>query len=328
MMVGMNSSSSHAANADEPVHSSIGSRTSWSDVVVSLIVPAALVLLLVVVTWMQQGFVAGMRCGTDLIQPVGLVWLGMLALTVFAVRQWRRGTQSAAKALGWFACFILWWIVGNGDFANWMSGRVESPLQTEPSPALEQRDLDRPFDAVVVLGGGSSAIAPGFYELGRDGERVISAAQAYHAGATRKIIVTGSSTDGYEPPWKQSTQLLMSLGVPEDVIVRIEGVNTQAEMRSLKQLMDSPSSEMNELRQGNGDSPEELKVGLITSAFHMPRAMRLAKASSLELIPLPCAFRASSNERPWIASSLVPGAGNLETVAKMIKETIAKMAGQ
>jgi len=46
------------------------------------------------------------------------------------------------------------------------------------------------------------------------------------------------------------------------------------------------------------------------------------------LIPLPCAFRASSNERPWIASSLVPGAGNLETVAKMIKETIAKIAGQ
>ncbi|WP_461507849.1 YdcF family protein [Rhodopirellula baltica] len=328
MMFGMISSSSHSTAADEPAGSSIGPRTVWSDVLVALLAPATLGLLLVVVTWIQQGFVAGMRCGTDLVQPVGLVWLGMLALTAFAFRQWRRGTHSVVKALGWFTCFFVWWMVGNGDFANWMSGRVESPLQMEPSPALEQRDLDRPLDAVVVLGGGSSAVAPGFYELGRDGERVISAAQAYHAGATRKIIVTGSSTDGYEPPWKQSTQLLMSLGVPEDVIVRIEGVNTQAEMRSLKQLMDSPPSESNELRPDNTDSPDELKVGLITSAFHMPRAMRLAKASSLELIPLPCAFRAEDKQRPWVASSLVPAAGNLEILAKMIKETIAKIAGQ
>lgn len=285
-------------------------------------------LLLVAATWLQQGFVAGMRCGMDLVQPVGLVWLGMLALTVFAVRNWYRGSHSVFRPAGWLTCFIAWWIVGNGDFANWMSGQIESPLVAEPHPALEQRKLDRPFDAVVVLGGGSSAIAPGFYELGRDGERVISAAQAYHAGAARKIIVTGSSTDGYEPPRKQSTQLLLSLGVPEDVIVPIEGVDTQAEMRSLKQLMDSRSTEKSELWQGDTEQSGELRVGLITSAFHMPRAMRLANAASLELIPLPCAFRAKNEQQPWVASSLVPRAENLETVAKMFKETIAKIAGE
>jgi uncharacterized SAM-binding protein YcdF (DUF218 family) len=181
---------------------------------------------------------------------------------------------------------------------------------------------------VVVLGGGSSAIAPGFYELGRDGERVISAAQAYHAKATRAIIVTGSSTDGHEPPWKQSTQLLLSLGVPANAIFRIEGVNTQAEMKSLKQWMDSPPAEWKERWTEEAIDSGEPQVGLITSAFHIPRAMRLASNASLDLIPLPCAFRAKNNPRPWLASSLVPGAGSLDDVGKMFKETVAKMAGQ
>ncbi|WP_233214577.1 YdcF family protein [Rhodopirellula bahusiensis] len=324
----MNANPSIDPAEDQPTQSTVKPRSCCSGIVVALAVPAALVLLLVVVTWMQQGFVAGMRCGTDLIQPVGLVWLGLLALTAFAFSQWRRGFHSVVKPIAWFTCFLVWGIVANGDFANWMSGQVESPLRSEPHPALEQRKLERPLDAVVVLGGGSSAITAGFYELGRDGERVISAAQAYHAGATRMIIVTGSSTDGYEPPWKQSTQLLLSLGVPEAAIVRIEGVNTRAEMQSLRELMDSPPAEFGSLGRTDEEQSGELQVGLITSAFHMPRALRLAKASSLELIPLPCAFRAENNDRPWVASSLVPRAENLDTVAKMFKETIAKMVGQ
>ncbi|WP_236695935.1 YdcF family protein [Rhodopirellula islandica] len=324
----MNPSPSHSADADEPARSPSGPRTFLSEVVVSLIAPAALVFLLVIATWMQQGFVAGIRCGMDLIQPVGLIWLGLLALATHAVRQWRRGTVSGFKPIAWLVGFVLWGIVGNPGFANWASSQVESPLVSEPHPALEQRSLDRPLDAVVVLGGGSSAIAPGFYELGRDGERVISAAQAYHAKATRAIIVTGSSTDGYEPPWKQSTQLLLSLGVPEEVIFRIEGVNTRAEMKSLKQLMDSPPAQWKDRWTEESMESGEPQVGLITSAFHIPRAMRLASNASLDLIPLPCAFRAKNNPRPWLASSLVPGAGSLDDVGKMFKETVAKMAGQ
>ncbi|WDQ15953.1 YdcF family protein [Rhodopirellula sp. P2] len=326
----MNTLPTQTLVSDEIERSDHSKRTppSWNALFVSLVVPAAWVLLLVVSTWMQQGFVAGMRCGTDLIQPVGLVWLGMLALAVHAIVQCKRGAVSAWRPVVWLLGFVVWGIVGNAGFANWASSQVESPLASEPHPALEQRSLDRPLDAVVVLGGGSSAVAPGFYELGSDGERVISAAQAYHAHATRAIIVTGSSTDGYEPPWKQSMQLLVSLGVPEEVIFPIEGVNTQAEMNSLKQFVESPSAEWKERWTEEAVESGEPQVGLITSAFHVPRAMRLANNASLDLIPLPCAFRAIDNQRPWVASNLIPRADQLDTVGKMFKETIAKRAGQ
>lgn len=293
-----------------------------------LAVPAALVGGLVAVTWFQQGFVAGMRCGTALIQPVGLVWLGLLAFTTSRLRAYRRGTISGWKPLGALLLFLAWGVVANGSFANWASRSVETPLRLDPHAAIEQRKLETPFDAVVVLGGGSYAVAPGFYELGSDGERVISAAQAYHAGATRSIIVTGSATDGYEPPTKQSRTLLRSLGVPDGIIFSIEGVNTQAEMESLADLIQTPPSALSALWEASESSSDSRTIGLITSAFHMPRAMRLSRRHQLDLEPLPCAFRAKANEKPWLASDLVPGAENLVDVGKMLKETIAKLAGQ
>ncbi len=74
---------------------------------------------------------------------------------------------------------------------------------------------------------------------------------------------------------RDARQVLRELGVPAESIRKIGGRNTFEEMRHLRDLL----------------GPEE-RVGLITSGWHMPRAMRLARAAGLHVEPLPAGFAA------------------------------------
>ena len=66
----------------------------------------------------------------------------------------------------------------------------------------------------------------------------------------------------------------------------------------------------------------------MTSAFHMPRAMRLAESQNLDLIPIPCAFRSSRANRPWKASDWVPTADAQSTLGLAMKELLAFVLGR
>lgn len=306
-------------------------RRIWLWAIVAAAVPA---FGLPGMTWIFDGTVAALRCGVDLVMPVALVWLGLLAATAGLAASGRR------LAVLFAALFLIWTVLGNGDFVGWTLGHVEPAPSTDPPAALEQRKLQRPLDALVVLGGGTTRIAPGLVEAGRDGERVVSAAQAWHSGTTKTIIVTGSSDRaGSEAsatplltPRAQSQHMLESLGVPQNRIFAIEGVNTALEMKALASFLNQPPAEFLQ-RTGREKNrlPEDTRtwrVGLITSAFHMPRAMRLASRHELNLLPLPCAFRGSYTDLPWRPADWIPQAGNLDTLGLVVKETLARLAGR
>lgn len=327
-------------------------RSPWVAVVWAVAAMAFVACPLILGTWVQWGTAAAVRCTTDLVLPVGFAWLCLAGAAGYCTARCSR-----KLACVFYLAFLIWMLVGNGRFSNWCMKQVEWPLTLNPHPALERRVLEEPLDAVVVLGGGSLTVLPGFYEGGEEGERVVSAAQAWHADAVRLIIVTGSSSTGRDHPREQSRQILESLNVPGDRIFEIEGINTRAEMKSLAAWLDSPPEEaitvltkekrpQNTLatvdevepRETENESPREeavtttdlnaRKVGLITSAYHVPRALRLAKMEGLDLIPLPCCFRASSNPRSLVAADFVPNAGALVRFSKAAKEMMARLAGQ
>ncbi len=58
-------------------------------------------------------------------------------------------------------------------------------------------------------------------------------------------------------------------------------------MKNLKRLLYNPPP----------DFPKEGSVGLITSAFHMNRSMRLAGVQGLALEPIPVAYKTASDQR-------------------------------
>jgi uncharacterized SAM-binding protein YcdF (DUF218 family) len=283
---------------------------------------------LVVACYWQQGFVAAGRCATGLVMPASVVWMLLLAAAI-----WFASIQERGKAWLFAAGFLAWTVLGNGYFNAAMFALVESPLTDQPHPALEKRTENNglpqtpwPLDTVVSLGGSAQIVFDDFAEVTSDGERIVSAAQAYHAGATRTIITTGTSTNGLGNPSKIGKDLLISLGVPEDRIFEIAGQNTRQEMQALAQFLANPPRGW--LAQVDDDHKHQPVIGLITSAFHMPRAMRLANAENLELLPLPCAFRVTRTSQPFLASQLVPTAGNLDSLSLAIKELMAKILGR
>jgi len=301
----------------------VNTPSGWAIVGVGLLVSAILIA-----TYFEQGFVAAGRSATYLVMPVSIVWLALLAVSIGNVRSGRRG-----KALFFLILFSTWSLVGNGHFVKTMMARIEVALVDDPHPAFEQRyrvdpqtGPGEPLDAIVTLGGSAHLVMPGFPEMGGDGERLVSAAQAYHAGAVRTIITTGTSTDGIGNPNEVGRDLLVSLGVPEHQIFLIEGQNTSQEMESLAAFLKEPPERWSELV-GTENIAQPI-VGLLTSAFHLRRAMRLAKSAELDLVPLPCAFRTQRLPRPWVASDVVPTAENLNGLGLVIKETMASVLGR
>lgn len=184
--------------------------------------------------------------------------------------------------------------------------RVEVP-EPESSPSAEN-----PFDVIIVLGGCTKPSPNGTPEVGCDGERVVSAAQAWHAGLTKKIITTGYASSGIESSASLAQKILISLGVPEDAIVLLKGENTLGEMREIQQYF--------------GDSPPQ-RIGLITSSFHMSRATRLASGSGINVTPIPVAYRVHS-DRGFRLRDLVPNGSSSADLALATKEILAEYFGR
>jgi uncharacterized SAM-binding protein YcdF (DUF218 family) len=110
---------------------------------------------------------------------------------------------------------------------------------------------------------------------------------------------------------ENSALLLKDLGVPHERVVRAFGRNTSEEIQSVKRLIGERGWR---------------RVGLVTSAWNMARAMPLARGAQLELQPLPADFRGTAQTRSpiWI----IPGEGSFQDTGLACKELLARMLGR
>ena len=137
------------------------------------------------------------------------------------------------------------------------------------------------YDAIVVLGGSVVPASPSTRNLPRliaTSDRIWQAARLYHDGVSRQIIVSGGSfatLDGNTPaPEAQTVRgFLLDLGVSSEAIVLEEqSHNTIENIQNVRKLVNDG------------------RVLLVTSAYHMPRAMRIAAAAGLHATPFPVDF--------------------------------------
>lgn len=242
---------------------------------------------------------------TRMVLPVGLLCQLLLVLTLITFV--RRDRLSALLA----CTLLLLLLCGNPFIAASLMQTLESRY-----PPVEPAQLESPLDAVVVLGGGLRVNQFGDVEVGEDGQRAILGGQLFHAGKADTIVATGSLIPGTTThdiaPGEAAQRLLGSLGVPADVFVQITGENTSDEMHSLRAWLDA--------------HPEVERYGLVTSAFHMPRALRLANAQGLDPLPLPCCYR--SEPQLLTILDLVPNAGALALFSTAMTEYLAALVGR
>ena len=110
----------------------------------------------------------------------------------------------------------------------------------------------------------------------------------------------------------EAAEILIGVGVPKQAILRMEGENTSQEMANLKTWMEK-----------SGTSG---RVGIVTSAWHMSRVMRLAQTNNLEVFPIPANFL-STPPAPS-PNMVVPSSGNMMVTAKASREYLARIVGR
>lgn len=242
---------------------------------------------------------------TALATPVGLVWLGLIVLVYFCILN-----RQSWPAITGFGCWLVLTVGGNQLVANWIANSLEAPFQ----------DIDifqvEPFDTVVVLGGGTKTLQNGRSQLSSSGDRVATAARLYHAGQVKRLVCSGTQTFRSTPkdlhPREEAAEILIGLGVPKEFVLQMKGENSSQEMANLKTWID---------QFGAGG-----RVGILTSAWHLPRAIRLAESKGLEVHPIPSDFVSG----PFAPSPrlVIPSGGNLMRTGQMLKEYLARVVAR
>lgn len=167
------------------------------------------------------------------------------------------------------------------------------------------------YSAGILLGGLSGydeTYKQGFFNASSD--RFIQTLRLYKQGHIRKIIVTGGNAIFNKDDFREADFLVENLiesGVPrEDILTERAAKNTIENSRFTHRITDSL-----QLRK---------PYVLITSAFHMPRALTIFKKEGMEVRPFPCAYLVLPSDKKFNWLSLIPSANAFNLWQTYLKE--------
>lgn len=193
-----------------------------------------------------------------------------------------RGVRRTGLGLSVFACAWLY-LCSTGIVAGYLIGQLESQY---PARALS---VVPEVDAIVLLGGATRGYAhmSTLSDLNQHADRLVHAAVLYKARKAPVILLSGGTIQGEHPEAEQMRDLLAVMGVDKrDMLLETESRSTyENAMHSAAAIK----------RRSWG------KVLLVTSAYHMPRAVAVFAAQGVEVIPAPTDFKRV------VAPSLLPG---------------------
>lgn len=292
--------------ATESIHSIQRSRFGlWTSL--SLVCFLAVVLPNVI-AFLHSGKSATEKLLTGMLQPLFAFLILSIAIGLYLAR---RGERMLGLLL--LAPSIIVWLLGTPIVVGFLFKQWEA----EVHPA----EITEALDYVVVLGGGTHSAPSGRPQYGEAGDRVARGAELYLTGKAKHLVTTGdvlvtnahiaSKFQKDDDPSIQTRRLWVALGIPDHVIFELSGENTSKEMDSL------------------AEHPEwwrDCKCGVVTSAFHMPRALRLAKQRGIQVIGIPADYR--SAQGPFMITDLFPVARELHRFQILLKEWLAAILGR
>jgi uncharacterized SAM-binding protein YcdF (DUF218 family) len=156
---------------------------------------------------------------------------------------------------------------------------------------LEQR-FERPaeppqVDGIVMLGGGMDGEVNsvlGGYELNRSGDRFVEALRLALRHPNARIVIAGgpAALVQQEPEALAGKRFFEAFGIaPERILMDDQSRNTEENAQYAKQL---------------AGATEGQTWLLVTSAFHMPRAVGLFRKTDFSVVPWPADYLASGAE--------------------------------
>lgn len=239
---------------------------------------------------------------TLMLPPASLA-IGAVLWLLLRLLEWRR---LAAVAFGLALFQIL--ILSFPPVAGLLIGQLE-----EKAHELMAGNQACCYDAIVVLGGSIAAAAPPYAiepDLNDASDRIWQAARMFKAGAAPRIIVSGGSFVEQQggPATTEAEAMrrfLLDLGVPSEAIVSEDrALNTIENIRNVRELVKGG------------------RVAIITSAYHVPRAARLARRGGLDFAIFGVDWSVPDDTIPWWETWL-PSVTALRDSNLAIKELVA-----
>ncbi len=202
--------------------------------------------------------------------------------------------------------FAWLWITSMPVVGDYLLRQLESE-----HPLLAVQDTPR-ADAAILLGGVVGYLVPPriYPDLNTNAGRVVHTARLYQAGRVSRIIISGGNY-----PWGPKSlseaeliaDLLIEWGVSrDDILLETESRNTRENAINTAALV------------------RQHRIGstlLVTSGFHMPRAIATFRKVGLEAFPVPADFKAIP--RPYqFPLDYLPQESGVHFTTRFVKEML------
>ena len=182
----------------------------------------------------------------------------------------------------------------------------------ESNYKLNQVSEVQEADAIVVLSGMVKVIKNKNnldYEWGESVDRIFAGIELFKENKSQTLILTRGKL-----PWSVGIPegeylrvVAIKFGVPEKNILLTENVeNTDQEAKAIKKLF----------------SINDPKVILVTSAFHMPRALTVFEAAGIDIVAFPVDFQSSESKITFM--SFIPSSSALSGTSFFVREMIGR----
>ena len=206
---------------------------------------------------------------------------------------------------------VVYTLAGNAWMGAWLLGKLEAPYVAMSGT---QSRANEPFDAICVLGGGTSATPSERPQLGPSGDRLLVPARLFLAGNAKHLVASGlnvTAISGNRSLANDTADLWVGLGIPKEAISQLdEPRTTSEEISAYKRLIAANSWK---------------RVGVCSSAWHLRRIEAICRKEGIAMIPVPADFL--STPLPWTPMYAVPQSRGFQNVQKALWEYLGSLTG-
>lgn len=204
---------------------------------------------------------------------------------------------------GFLLVFLLLLLFSTGWLAQGITRKLEDqyPAITEVDPTIHW---------VVIFSGGQAGLTgiPTNSILTRVSiKRLVEGLRLYRQLPNSKLLLSGGGYASEVPEAIRLSELASWFAIPKSkIVLETESINTADQVKEIKQIVH--------------DEP----FYLITSAIHMPRAMKLCQGQGLHPIAAPTDFTFYWNDERW-AKMYLPNPHNLFYLSVAMHEVLGRV---
>ncbi|WP_295794890.1 YdcF family protein [Mucilaginibacter sp.] len=222
-------------------------------------------------------------------------WIAVCLITSLIVR------KPHLKRRFFTIAMVLLLIFTNPFLLNQFAKRWD----VKPAPLTNQT-----YSCVIVLGGFSGVDANGKGVFNAMSDRFIQSLKLLTTGKATHILISGGNGNLLAGSFRESDWVktqLEELKVPDSLIV----IENQS-----RNTLENAAFSKSILAQKHLQPP----YLLVTSAFHMRRAIAIFKKQKMDVVPFPCCYIAGNGE--FTITDFIPDAGPLSTWNFYVKEVV------